>query len=79
MLNRITQNIIDGDKNLNNPEYENLKSFQFLKYHIIGTFTQPNAQPMFYGNSMLSGSGIQITKYYMKSVLIIMELGPCRK
>ena len=44
-------------------EYGKFKSFQFFKYHSTGTFTQPNAQPMFYGNSMFSGSGVQITKY----------------
>jgi len=44
-------------------EFGKFKSFQFFKYHSTGTFTQPNAQPMFYGNSMKSGSGIQITKY----------------
>ena len=44
-------------------EFGKFKSFQFFKYHSTGTFTQPNAQPMFYGNSMFSGSGVQITKY----------------
>ncbi len=72
-----TSNFIDKFMR-NNPEYENLKSFQFLKYHIIGTFTQPNAQPMFYGNSMLSGSGIQITKYFKENGYITsMILDQC--
>ena len=60
------------------PEFGNLKSFQFLKYHTTGVFTQPNAQPMFYGNSMESGSGIQITKYLKENGYITaMILDQC--
>lgn len=59
-------------------EFGNLKSFQFLKYHTTGVFTQPNAQPMFYGNSMFSGSGIQITKYLKENGYITsMILDQC--
>ena len=44
-------------------EKRKYKSFQFLKYHTVGVFTQSCVQPMMYGNTMYSGSGIQITKY----------------
>ena len=41
---------------------ENFSSYQFFKYQALGTYTQINAQPMFYGNSM-NESGIDFAIY----------------
>ena len=56
------------DKNINNKEDTNFKSYQFLKYHTFAPFTQKNVQPMFYGEKMdpNTSNGTSLIKY-MKS------------
>ena len=49
------------------PNNNNYKSFEFLKYQALGYFTQINAQPMFFGQSMKSNSGKSIVNYYSKN------------
>ena len=44
-----------------------LRAFQFLKYHSVGAYTHINVQPMFYGNSMKSKTGIKINKYFREN------------
>lgn len=60
-----TAKFIEQFMKYNNEDAEKrkYKSFQFLKYHTVGVFTQSCVQPMMYGNSMFSGTGIPITKY----------------
>ena len=47
--------------------FNNLKAYQFLKYHSVGGYTIVNALPMLYGNSMKSKSGIKINKYFIEN------------
>ena len=47
----------------NENKKENFSSFQFFKYHSLGSFTHVNVQPMFYGNSILSMKGVDFGKY----------------
>ena len=57
-------------------EDNSLNAYQFLKYHSVGGHTHINVQPMLYGNSMKSKSGIKINKYYKlnnKSTKIYMK------
>lgn len=42
---------------------KDFSSYQFFKYHGLGTYTHINVQPMFYGESMQTSSGIDFAKY----------------
>ena len=46
---------------------KNFSSYQFFKYQALGTYTHINVQPMFYGNSMKSKSGIDFAKYAIEN------------
>ena len=57
-----------------------LKAYQFLKYHSVGIHTHINVQPMLYGNSMKSKSGIKINKYFRENGYITGHiLDQCNK
>jgi len=77
--NKISMNIhIDNNKNILNEDYSNKISkknkttknqkefnfYQFLKYHAFIYFTQPNVNPMFYGESMKHNNGTHIIKHF---------------
>ena len=42
---------------------KNYSSYEFFKFHSLGFYTHINIQPMFYGNSKKSNSGIEFIKY----------------
>ena len=57
-----------------------LKAYQFLKFHSVGAYTHINAQPLLYGNSMRSKSGIKINKYFIENGYITgFILDQCNK
>ena len=57
-----------------------LKAYQFLKFHSVGAFTHINVQPLLYGNSMRSNSGIKINKYFRENGYITgFILDQCNK
>jgi hypothetical protein len=41
-----------------------MSSYQFMKYHTFIYFTQPNSNPMFYGESMYHNNGTHIIKHF---------------
>ena len=47
-----------------NSDSANLLAYQFLKYHAFIYFTQPNTNPMFYGESMVHNNGTHIIKHF---------------
>ena len=49
------------------PNDYDYKSYEFLKYQALGYFTQINAQPMFFGQSMKTNLGKSITNYYIQN------------
>jgi hypothetical protein len=49
---------------------EPLKSYQFMKYHTFIYFTQPNINPMFYGESMYHNNGTHIIKHFKEKGFI---------
>jgi hypothetical protein len=51
------------EKHMGNQKSE-LKSYQFMKYHTFIYFTQPNINPMFYGESMYHNNGTHIIKHF---------------
>jgi len=60
------------------PPKKNYRTYQLLKYHTTGTYTQSNIQPMFYGRGMYSKQGIQFTKYYRENGYIsAFSFGQC--
>ncbi len=65
-LNKGEDTDIYKDKELKNENYtsSNLNFYQFLKYHAFIYFTQPNVNPMFYGESMTHNNGTHIIKYF---------------
>jgi hypothetical protein len=57
-----------------------LKAYQFLKFHSVGGHTHINVQPMLYGNSMKSKTGIKINKYFRENGYITGHiLDQCNK
>jgi hypothetical protein len=46
------------------------EAYEFLKYQALGYFTQINAQPMFFGESMKSNTGKSIINYYTQNGFI---------
>jgi hypothetical protein len=56
----------NNNKNINNNNH--LKTpftfYEFMKYHTFIYFTQPNVNPMFYGESMKHNNGTNIIKYF---------------
>ena len=61
-------------------EDNSLNAYQFLKYHSVGGHTHINVQPMLYGNSMKSKSGIKINKYFRENGYITGHiLDQCNK
>ena len=58
----------------------NFRAYQFLKFHSVGAYTHINVQPMLYGNSMKSKSGIKINKYFRENGYITgFILDQCNK
>jgi hypothetical protein len=52
---------------LENKDSDSLRAYQFLKFHSVGGYTHINIQPMLYGNSMKSKSGIDINAYFQEN------------
>ena len=46
------------------------ESYEFLKYQALGHYTQINAQPMFFGDSMKSNKGTSVINYFVKNGFI---------
>lgn len=64
-------NPLEGSNESNQFIYNDIKNnkttfnfYQFLKYHAFIYFTQPNVNPMFYGESMMHNNGTHIIKYF---------------
>jgi ABC-type multidrug transport system permease subunit len=66
--NNIDSNNINNNNNSNNNKDNHLTTpftfYEFMKYHTFIFFTQPNVNPMFYGESMKLNNGTNIIKYF---------------
>ena len=47
-----------------------IKAYQFMKYHSFGPYTKINILPMFYGSSMKSNKGTHNVKYFKENGFI---------
>lgn len=67
-------------REISESKHNSLRAFQFLKYHSVGAYTHLNVQPMLYGDSMKSKSGIKINKYFIENGYITgFILDQCNK